>query len=514
MWHASCGRQSCCYLTTVFLCFNLILGTVLFYSSDNKSGWDQSVLTTSRYIRDTLNKGLLSNSIVDPLTNKQILSLSPNAAHSQGYVLPYTVYEQQTSSARNLWGLQFWANTVGMKVVEPFYMEHRLSFESIINGISNPMRFGDIYDVDYWNIQSTKRNCSELVDWENFLSNAPKRVILVLNRGFKPNSRNAQTAGTVKIIDNPDAIVGSRSCDSGNGMEFPNNALTYFKQNGFHFVREVCIMFNSSRPMTVVEYTKHILGHFSPNQVTVIFAFWQGIRSNRVNLKGLTFSNENTVEIGLLPSKTIVQQSKRYLQKLNINSKGSSKYFGVMVRIEKVFRSAVVNKKIGNFGTFVNYMVDCATGLKHVKQFNVHKHWRRTLAIDLGRFGSVTFKKYDGNKEITRGLKRIYNAYFSSIFGNYNWTIEEFEDSFKKYLDIDNPMYIAQIQRTIAAMSDCLVLIGGESTFQNVAISFYKNFHPDIKQQCIVKHCYYGANFNLHAFAQERESLSMTKHIT
>jgi len=162
-----------------------------------------------------------------------------------------------------------------------------------------------------------------------------------------------------------------------------------------------------------------------------------------------------------------------------------------MVRIEKVFRSAVVNKKIGNFGTFVNYMVDCATGLKHVKQFNVHKHWRRTLAIDLGRLGSSTFKGFK-DKRTDHGIKRMYDAYFSSIFGNGSWTIEEFEDSFKKYLGIDNPIYIAQIQRTVAAMSDCLILVGGRSSFQGVAVSFYENFHPDLKEPCIIKHCYFG----------------------
>jgi len=411
--------------------------------------------------------------------------------NSHGYVLPYIVHEQQTASARNLGGLQFWANTVGMKVVEPFISDQKLSFESIVKGVSNPMRFSDIYDIDYWNEQTVKRNCSELVYWENFLSNAPKSVILVIDHEFHPKTMNTSITGIVKTVNNPDAIVGRRRCDNYSGIEFPSSALTYFKQNGFHFVRQVCITYGS-RQMTAEEYTKHILGHFSSNQVTVIFAFWLGIAKDRVNLKVIKSPDGGRiVKIGLLPSKKVVQDSQHYLQKLNFNNKNSNKYFGVMVRIERIFRNFVSSKKEGSLDIFVNYMLKCAADLKNLKQLKVHKNWGRTLAIDLGRLGSSTFKGFK-DKRTDHGIKRMYDAYFSSIFGNGSWTIEEFEDSFKKYLGIDNPIYIAQIQRTVAAMSDCLILVGGRSSFQGVAVSFYENFHPDLKEPCIIKHCYFG----------------------
>ena len=484
-----CGR----FFTITCLCFNFIMGIMIFYS-DSKFSWRESVQNTSLYIRDALSTGVSSHSthLVDSLAEPMMPS-SPT--HLYGYVLPYTIYEQQTAAARNLWGLQFWANTVNMKVVEPFYTEHRLSFESFITGPPNPMKFSDLYDIDYWNEQSTQRNCSELVDWDNFVSNAPKKVILVLSHGFKLKSKDVLQGGMLKINDNPDAIVGSRSC--ADNAKFPEKALAYFKHHGFHFVREVCITFNASTPMTVEEYSHHILGHFSSNEVTVIVAFWQGIRSNRVNLKGITLTNANTVEIGLLPSKVIVRESDRYLQKLNLNSK----YFGVMVRIEKVFTHFVTIKEQGSFDEFVDYMLECATGLKDLEQLNIHKRWGRTLSIDLGRFGSVNLQRDD--KKFLRGMKRLYDAYFSSIFGNEGWTIKEFEGSFKKYLGTENPVHIAQVQRTIAARSDCLIVVGGESTFQSVAISFYKNFHPDVKQQCIIKHCYYDDNFDFNTFVQK-----------
>jgi len=329
----------------------------VIYSTNGYFKWGQSIQNSDIYIREVVN----SNRLMESLT-KQILPSSPTLL--QGYVLPYAIYEQQTAAARNLWGLQLWADTVGMKVVEPFFTEHRLSFESVVAGAStNKMKFSDLYDMDYWNEQSVERNCSELISWETFLSNAPRNVILVFNRGYKSNSKGVAKGGMLKINDNPDAIVGNRNCGS---IEFPEIALTYFKHNRFRFVREVCITFNASTPLTVEEYSRYILGQFSSNQVTVIFAFWPGIRSNRVNLKGVKLTNANTVEIGLLPSKMIVQESKRYLQSLNV----TGKYFGVMVRIQKVFIHFVTQKELGSFGEFVNYMLKCASDLKQLKQFD------------------------------------------------------------------------------------------------------------------------------------------------
>ena len=489
------GNQSCYCVIMVSLCFNFIFGGIFIYCYSSRNGltWGHNILNGLFYIRETINTGKLNNRMMD-FMGKQILPSS--TTQSYGYVLPYVIYEQQTASARNLWGLQFWANTVGMKVVEPFYTNHLLSFESVVKGIPNPMKFGDLYDVDYWNNQSTKHNCSELVTWEIFLSNAPKNVILVLTRGFKATSSDSN-AGILETVDNPAVIVGRRSCGDSD-VEFPQEALTYFKHNGFNFVREVCITFNYSMSMSVGEYSQQILGKFASDQVTVIFAFWQGIRDNRVNLKGITLDNANTVEIGLLPSRAIVQDSKRYLHKvMKLFSTGGQRYFGVMVRLEKIFTKYVKHKKIASVEKFVEYMKKCANSLKHLEEFNERKKWGRTLAIDLGRFGSVHFTRHDKDR---RAVSSLYETYFSSIFGNKTWSIDEYEDSFKKYLGNEDPAYIAQVQRTIAARSDCLILVGGDSTFQSVAISFYKNFHPDIEQQCIIKHCYYGYDLDFKTF--------------
>ena len=405
---------------------------------------------------------------------------------SNGFVLPYQIFEQQTAAAQNLWGLQYWAKTVKMKVVEPFFSSHTMSFQPIVTGITNPLRFSDLYDQEFWNKQSTLRNCSEIVKWEDFLENAPRKVILAFVFNDHGRSSNNQVLTSLDNI----SVIGQQTCEN-TGITFPEVALKYFRELGFNFVRKVCI--NTHNAIKINELSKYILSHYSSNDVTVIFPGWSGIRHNKLNIQGVSFNSGNTFNIGLLPSKKIVDDSEKYMKKLRPFGR---KYFGVMVRTEAVYIHAVKYKKI-DFKLFFDYMMDCARTLSS-SVFIKHRDWERTLAIDLGRLGSLGFLKnnFMQNKE---NAEKLYNGFFSAIFGN-NWTINEYEGSFKKYLDIDDPAYVAQIQRTIAAKSDCLVMVGGESMFQQAAITFHKSFHPNPKDQCIIYHCYYPVNFDIRHF--------------
>lgn len=403
---------------------------------------------------------------------------------SYGYVLSYQIFEQQTSAAQNLWGLQHWANSVRMKVVEPFFSSHTMSFVPVVTGVTNPLRFSDLYDKEYWNKQSTLRNCAELVQWEEFLTNAPKQVILAFVYNDHGRSSNSVNSPDDQTMTN---FSGQQTCKN-TGITFPEIALNYFKKLGFSFVRKVCI--NMHNPMEISELSQHVLGSYNSYDVTVIFPGWSGIRHNKLNVKGVSFNSDNTINIGLLPSKRIVEDSEKYLKKLRPNG---GKYFGTMVRTENIYTRFVKGKKVGST-IFFDYMLECAANLSS-SVFAKHSDWGRTLAIDLGRLGSVKFLK-NNFMQNNKNEEKLYNGFFDAIFGN-NWTINDYEGSFKKYLSIDDPGYIAQIQRTVAAKSDCLVMVGGESMFQEAAMTFHKTFHPNPKDQCIIYHCYFPVSFNL-----------------
>lgn len=414
----------------------------------------------------------------------------PKTQTSYGYVLPFQIFEQQTAAAQNLWSLQYWANTVNMKVVEPFFASHTMSFVPIVTGVVNPLRFSDLYDKEFWNTQSTHRHCSELVGWENFLENAPKLVILA----FVYNDHGRSSSSISKLVDeaitDSDSIKGEQKCKN-TGISFPEVALNYFRKLGFYFVRKVCI--NLYNPMKMGVLSEHILSHYNSNNVTIIFPGWSGIRHNKLNVQGVSFNVDNTVNIGLLPSKRIVEDSEKYMKKLRPSG---GKYFGVMVRTENIYTRFVKSKKVDP-KIFFNYMLECAANLSS-GVFAKHSDWGRTLAIDLGRLGSVKFQKNNFMKN-NENEDKLYRGFFGGTFSS-NWTIADYEGSFKEYLGIDDPAYVAQIQRTIAAKSDCLVMIGGESLFQKAAITFHKSLHLNPKEQCIIYHCYFPIKFDTHRF--------------
>ena len=405
-----------------------------------------------------------------------------NVTHSQskGYIIPYKLYEQQTSAARNLWGLQLWANSVDMKVVEPFISGHGMSFQLLVNGTSNPLRFSDMFDRDFWNSRTTMKGCAPLVDWEEFLNNAPRKTILAVPY----NRDNAKHYKVVDSIDDPSKITGKTKCYP---TYFDNLAMKYFTNLGFHFEREVCIMFTPDNPMTMEEFAQHIFGQYKPSDVTVIFAQWNGIRQSRINLKGVKLKKDNTINVGLMPSKRVIKDSDKYVQQF---VPAGSKYFGVMVRVERILRELI---KLRGFDNAMEYLMQCAAKLAELQQLKDHHKWGRTLATDMGKLGSLGMQ--DGCiKHRNCGIDKLLGLFLTSIFGKDGWSVEEYEDSFTQSPSADNSAYIAQVQRTIAARSDCIIMIGGKSNFQSAAISYYKNFHPNVTEQCIVYHCYYGVD--------------------
>ena len=411
---------------------------------------------------------------------------SRNTRKSQGYIISYNVYEQQTAAAKNLWGLQLWANTVGMKVVEPFIGNKSMSFEPITKNISNPMRFRDMYDIEYWNKQCMSRGCAELVPWEEFLSMASKNIVFVQLCGHRFFGCHTQ----IKNKTNPhEALMSISSRRRG----ISSKATKHFSDLGYKFVRWVSVEFNQSTPMSLQEFSQYIFDQYDTSDVTVMFEVWLGIRDSRVHLQGFKpVSTNASVSIGLLPSKKMVADSERYLEHVR---QSGGKYFGIMVRVERAF-SKMMSRNNYKTKDGVNFMKDCAKNLSNLEKLRNNKNWDRTLAIDLGNFGSCAYR-HSNNKEKEEEV--LYDDFFKAVYGN-SWTIEEFEKSFTKYLGTNSPAYIAQVQRTIAARSDCIVLVGGGSSFQGAAIAFYKNFHPDVQKQCIIKHCYLGVNLDLKQF--------------
>ena len=468
-------NNSCAYCLVINLCINFVL-CILIYKFDSVFLFNAQPSDNMKYA----SKSMPTETIVNDEGHSQ----------SKGYIIPYKIYEQQTSATRNLWGLQLWAKSAGMKVVEPFISEHVFSFEALVNGTTNPLKFSDLYDRDYWNSHTTVNGCAPLVSWEELLHKALRKTILVLP--FAYTGLNVKHYKMVDSIDDPSKITGSRNCHS---VYFSELAMNYFNDLGFQFVREVCIKFKRDiPPLTMEQFAEHIFGQYKPSEVTVIFALWQGIRQSRINLSGVDLTRTNTIQVALMPSKKIIKESDQYVQHF---VPAGNKYFGVMVRVERMV--LLFQKSLG-FNKVMKYMAQCAKQLARLQQFKDHHKWGRTLAIDLGRMGSRGLLDDCIRHQQYCGVSKLFDLFLTSVFGKDSWSIEDYEGSFTKHISTDkndNPAYVAQLQRTIAARSDCMIMIGGKSNFQTAAITFYKNFHPNVTEQCIIYHCYYGVNFNI-----------------
>ena len=160
----------------------VVLPEALIFVKIGPGRASKSMPTRGKVDRENNNISTNSSNSTVNIDDKDFTRTSASSSHSnsKGYIIPYRVHEQQTSAARNLWGLQLWAKSVDMNVVEPFIGEHGMSFEGLVNGTTNQLKFSELYDRDFWNSHTADRGCATIVDWEEFLHSAPRKTILVL----------------------------------------------------------------------------------------------------------------------------------------------------------------------------------------------------------------------------------------------------------------------------------------------------------------------------------------------
>ena len=107
------------------------------------------------------------------------------------------------------------------------------------------------------------------------------------------------------------------------------------------------------------------------------------------------------------------------------------------------------------------------------------------ITIDLGESGSKTWQSnLIGHVNTTYWIINAGETISTLSHGEWS-TIKEWEESFNQRTGgIENPAYIAALQRTLASRADCLILVGG-GNFQSIALRDYIKNHPDKKSQCV-----------------------------
>ena len=218
-----------------------------------------------------------------PAMNLINVTSAPTEAHtaheeSKGYILPYSIYEEQTNGANNLWQLQLWAKQVGMHVVEPFAKDSVFEMNTIIPNFSQALRFGDYYDKEEWNRKVMKADGNPLVKWEEFIGNYHRDAIIL----HTVKRANVNPPLTIAYDENT-TVCKDRQIAPGD--------MLWIKEN-FNVVKKICYLCDTKLPhaLTLENFNLIIFydNGLKPNQVTLIVVNWLGMRKTRIHLNPLT----------------------------------------------------------------------------------------------------------------------------------------------------------------------------------------------------------------------------------
>ena len=432
---------------------------------------------------DTIEKTLIEQHIYldnqEPVLNNgpnhhkivasRSLTASTNRSTIQeekGYLFPYSIYEEQTNAAKNLWQLQILGKTVGMQVVEPFAKDSFFTMSGIAPNFSQALRFGDYIDKENWNNMVTEDGGTPLVQWEDFLTKAPRKLIIL--HTIKNNGKTHQTSLNIAYDEN------TTMCKTE--QQIAHDDMQWIKET-FNIIKMVCINSptRTTHPLSIQDFISLILkdNDVKLNQVTVMIVNWIGIRSTRVHL--LPTKIYTTVLHGRFtfpPSKRIMTAYKAYVQQYI----GDHKYVGIVFRTHHVLYFSPLK---GSFENQSKYLLQCCKNLSEVLD-PIRAQWEIFLAYDMGRFGS---KNYVARNQLTDLQEQI----FLDVFNGSLQVNEREQNLINATGGVTDTGVIAELERVIANNADCIILLGSHSTFIRSAASSYSMIHQT--NRCIISVC-------------------------
>lgn len=384
-----------------------------------------------------------------------------------GYAVALDFSDQMTGSSMNLLSMQCWGKLSHMSVVEPFIKISWLGATlqagkpNVID--ENAVKLSDIFDIDVWQQFSKEKGFSPLADWEEFLRMSPRDLIIVAQIPMGP----------------------TLDCALHKLREGVSPLVTEYN---FKIVREVCFDFRRGAP-SFEEYTAELFGEFSANAVTVIFRVWGGIHLDtndpfRVVIRDSQCArNGYDVMSAARTSKFISSDVQRYI---NTYLNGSSTYNAVMIRLEYFFTNHNLWTKSQEEqlaavdGCFKSIISEFS---KLRSEYSLNS---TLLTMDYGKHGSV---KFTGEGLVTSWMDEKVKGLFNEIYGT-SLSFSQWEESFETVAYKNNPGYVAQMQKELAARGQCLVLAGsgGVSSFQQQAQAMYQRYHSG-STACIAQAC-------------------------
>ena len=390
--------------------------------------------------------------------------INPSIMPQTGYILPYSIYEEQTNGANNLWQLQIWAKQVEMHVVEPFAVDSVFTMRSVIPKFGQALRFGDYYDKDEWDRIIIKAGGNPLVKWEDFITSYPHDAIILYT-----TKRENVNPPLIVAYDENTTVCGKRP--------IAKEDISWINKH-FNVLKTVCYLCatNIDHSLSVDQFNSLIFhdNRLKPNQVTLITVNWLGIRKARIHIDPLAlFSSPLDKKFTFSPSKRVMTAYKAYVQQYI----GDHKYVGIVFRTHHVLYFSPLK---GSFANQTKYLLQCSRTLREVLN-PIRTQWKIFLAYDMGTFGS---KKYVQRNQLVSLQEQI----FLDVF-NGSLQVNEREENLRNAANGTRDRgLIAQLEKVIATEADCIVLLGPRSTFVRSSSYMYISNHLGMKK-CIVSIC-------------------------
>ena len=461
---SSIMKKRCAMLTVLFTLLVFLFGSGIVKLNNTDARSTQVALTTSAIEKQPLQTHT---------------GMGPD---SYGYVVIEKIGGQQGLGVRSLGSFQCFAASFSLpvKLLQPSFVGS-LIFSKLEEGNAHTdVKFGDVFDLEHFNHLSEQESEPTLATWSEFQENAPRDVILLTTNfvGSKKLKNSIQVSGDVQSVH-----------------ESRQYKLT--QQNGKKCLKIENYTNESKLPLCVVRVVNYsipldttqsapiqdIYGNWDPKQITLIISLWNGrsFLQNPNAILNCTDRAMNRIKERLVPSGKLLRDvefyAKSYLH--------SSKDVAIMIRSERTAGRASTQKK-GDSAT-LEKVRDCIQQAVDI----AHKHSRKNgifLTLDIGRYGTITMDRILRNLEHPEDFVELVESTVDLVYGD-KLSFQEWENSFIEASGgVDNPAYIAALQRSIASQSKCLIIVGG-GNFQMLALDDYLRLHSNPEEQCFHQIC-------------------------
>ena len=367
----------------------------------------------------------------------------------RGFALSISYWDQQTWSMGNILSLQKWAHSLDMAVVQPFLVGTKFKTPAGSIGTSD-LPMDSLYDMEFWNKHNRNTEYAPLVNWECFLQNAPRQIILIYLDSVVDKCLIKELRTKTELL----------------------------QSHGFHIVREKCIYRQAGRKngFSLSEFKSLVLGNYSAQSVTVVFQEWcQHTAGSILDMNAVRSPTAIGRYIPIKPSEAVLQDVQKYTEKYL-----GGEYIAILLRIEWV----VMNVGLSGFARMTSCLYKTLRYFEAVREhFNISSVF---VGMDIGKYGTSTMS-------LRKYTDIIEKHFLGPIYPGSNMTISKWEDTFAEISRTQVPGYVGLLQKLLAARGKCLLLIGSGS-YQSQAFFMYKEFHQRSKL------CFLRSNSKCDAF--------------